>query len=151
MKNKKIIVFISVIIIFIPIIVLAINNNIFSDIGAFFGGKNQKNTQMPKEMQEIKAELENIDTNIEKDTEVLENDKEKLSNSALDEKIRKMDEKIEIINKKEGINTQAIKNDINAKLKTPIKDEKIVKQLKEVDKNMLEVGKNMNNLNIKGE
>ncbi len=151
MKKKKIILFGSAAIVLVPILAIALNSNFFTDIMTIFSGDKQKNTQMPKEMQEIKVELKNINTNVDKDMAEIEKNTKKQSDIPLDEKIKKMDEKISVINKQEGIDTKAIENDIKAELKTPIKDEETIRKLKEIDQIMLKVEKNMNNLNIKGE
>lgn len=149
--KKKIILSVLMIFAFIVVLGLSQDKGFMSDIIAKLTGESSKNTQMPKEMQEIKAELDKIDTGINKDIESIEDNTSKLPNTSLDEKIKKMDEKLAVINKKEGIDAQTIKNDISAELKAPIKDEKIIQKLKEVDKIILNVEKNIDNLNIKGE
>ncbi len=103
-------------------------------------------------MKEIKSELDDINTKITSDIIELKDTESTLSNKdPLDEKIKTMDQELAIINKKEGIDGEAIKNNIHNFFTQPLANKNDVQQINETDNVILEVEKNMNDLNIKGE
>jgi len=130
------------------------NDNLKEQLISKFILTDEKNIDddIPNEMKEIKSELDDINTKITSDIIELKDTESTLSNKdPLDEKIKTMDQELAIINKKEGIDGEAIKNNIHNFFTQPLANKNDVQQINETDNVILEVEKNMNDLNIKGE
>jgi len=148
----------GVIVIFILLIVFIYswnkNDNLKEQLISKFIATDEKNIDddIPNEMKEIKSELDDINTKITSDIIELKDTESTLSNKdPLDEKIKTMDQELAIINKKEGIDGEAIKNNIHNFFTQPLANKNDVQQINKTDNVILEVEKNMNDLNIKGE
>jgi transcriptional regulator of met regulon len=148
----------GVIVIFILLIVFIYswnkNDNLKEQLISKFIATDEKNIDddIPDEMKEIKSELDDINTKITSDIIELKDTESTLSNKdPLDEKIKTMDQELAIINKKEGIDGEAIKNNIHNFFTQPLANKNDVQQINKTDNVILEVEKNMNDLNIKGE